>query len=124
MDLTRGSFKPEIFLDIARGIKDDESLNEQGRLRTAIGRAYYAAFLKTRDYLRRYRGITFDRERQHQDVLDALDDFNQNDLKSWLDTLRDNRVNADYYLDRILDREFCEKSLLLSEEIINSVEGI
>lgn len=117
-------FNPEIFLDVAKRIKENNELDEQGKLRTVIGRAYYAAFLTTREYLKRYKGKTFDKERQHQDVLDALDDLDKYDIKNWLDSLRDNRVNADYYLNILLDMELCEKSIILSEEIINSIEEI
>ena len=74
--------------------------------------------------MKRYKGKTFDKEHQHKDVLDVLDDLDEYDLKNWLDRLRDNRVNADYYLNIILDMNLCEKSILLSEEIINSLEGI
>lgn len=119
----RGYFNPEIFLKVAKEIKDNKSLDEQRRFRTSIGRAYYAAFLKTREHLS-YRGYSFDKDHQHQDVLDALDDLNQNNLKTWLDNLRDNRVNADYFLSKVVHEGLCEKSLILSEEIINSIEGI
>lgn len=74
--------------------------------------------------MKRYKGKTFDKEHQHKDVLDILDDLDEYILKNWLDSLRDNRVNADYYLNIILDMNLCEKSILLSEEIINSLEGI
>lgn len=117
-------FNPEIFLDIARRIKDRNDLNDQGKLRTAIGRAYYAAFLTTREYLKKHKAKTFDKERQHQDVLDALDALDEYNIKNWLDKLRDNRVKADYYLNILIDMELCQNSMVLSEEIINSIEGI
>ncbi len=120
----RNFFNPKIFLDVARRIKDSNDLNQQGKLRTVIGRAYYAAFLTTREYLKKHKARTFDKDRQHQDVLDALDDLEEYNLKNWLDKLRDNRVNADYILNILIDIELCEKSLIISEEIINSIEGV
>ena len=117
-------FNPEIFLNVAKKIKESINLDEQGKFRTAIGRAYYAAFLTAREYLKFHKAKKFDKDRQHQDVLDALDELEQYDLKNWLDKLRDNRVNADYALNIWIEMELCEKSLMLSEEIINSVEGI
>lgn len=116
-------FNPEIFLDIAKKVKDSNDLDEQGRLRTSIGRAYYAAFLATRERLR-FRGIKFEKERQHQDVLDALDDLDEYNIKYQLETLRTFRINADYYLNILIDKNLCEKSIILSEEIINSIEMI
>lgn len=43
--MTRG-FDPEAFLEIAKALRKDDKLDLEARLRTAIGRAYYAAFLK------------------------------------------------------------------------------
>ncbi len=117
-------FNPEIFLDVAKSIKDNDNLDEQGKFRTVIGRAYYAAFLTTREYLIRYKAKRFDKERQHQDVLDVLDELDETILKNMLDKLRDNRVKADYHLNTMLDKKFCENSIVLSEEIINSIDGI
>ena len=113
-----------MFLNVAKKIKESTNLDEQGKFRTAIGRAYYAAFLTAREYLKFHKAKKFDKDRQHQDVLDTLDELEQYDLKNMLDKLRDNRVNADYALNVWIEMELCEKSLMLSEEIINSVEGI
>ncbi len=99
-------------------------MDEQGKIRTVIGRAYYAAFLTIREYLKRYKGVRFDKERQHKDVLDALDDLDKYHIKYWLDSLRDNRVDADYHLEKFIDMNLCEKSINLSEQIIDSLEDI
>ena len=122
--MARKIFNPEIFLEIAKGINESNDLDEQGKFRTAIGRAYYAAFLTTREYLKSHKAKKFNKERQHQDVLDALDEFEEYYLKNMLDKLRDNRVNADYFLNVLIDMNLCEKCLIISEQIINSVEGI
>lgn len=116
-------FNPAIFLEVARRLKDHVNLDDQGKIRTVIGRVYYAAFLTTREYLKKYKGRNFSKERQHQDVIDALDDLNEYDLKNWLETLRDNRISADYCLNITLDIGICEKCLNISNEIINSIEG-
>lgn len=117
-------FHPEIFLDIARRIKDYSDLNEEGKHRASIGRAYYAAFLTTREHLKRFKGWTFREYRQHKEVLDALDILNEEFLKNELEELAKNRVNADYYLNIPIDEELCENCLIISEDIINSIEGI
>lgn len=121
--MVRTFFSPEIFLDVAKKIKESSNLNEQGKLRTSIGRAYYAAFLVAREYLKRF-GIRFEKERQHQKVIDALDDLNQEFIKNQLEELRDFRVKADYYLNILVNMDLCEKCIILSEEIITSIEGI
>ena len=51
----RKLFNPEIFLDIAKKIKENRDLDEQGKFRTVIGRAYYAAFLTTREHLKSHK---------------------------------------------------------------------
>lgn len=120
----RKLFNPEIFLDIARRIKDNKDIDEQGRFRTVIGRAYYAAFLTAREHLKKHKARSFNKDYQHKAVLDALDELDENNLKNWLDKLRDNRVKADYYLNKLLDIDLCEKCIVLSQVIINSIEGI
>ncbi|KKN58635.1 hypothetical protein LCGC14_0550020 [marine sediment metagenome] len=117
-------FHPEIFLDIARKIKNYGDLDEEGKHRASIGRAYYAAFLTAREYLKRFGRFIIEEKGQHKKVLDALDTLNQEFLKNQLDTLAKNRVNADYYLNVPIDKELCENSIIISNEIINSIEGI
>ena len=117
-------FHPEIFLDIAKQIKDCRDLNEEGKHRVSIGRAYWAAFLTTREYLKRFKGWTFGEKKQHKEVLDALDILNEEFIKNELEKLAKNRVNADYYLNISIEKELCENCLTISEDIINSIEGI
>ena len=116
-------FHPEIFLDIARRIKDYSDLNEEGKHRVSIGRAYYAAFLTAKEYLK-YRGREIRGRSQHRAVLNALDALNQEFIKNQLDSLRKSRVDADYHLNISINKELCEKCLIISEDIINSLEGI
>ncbi len=120
----RKFFDPAIFLDIAKKIKEKSDLDEQGKARTIIGRAYYAAFLTIREYLKIHKAKRFSKEHQHQDVLDTLDDLDQQHLRNMLETLRDNRIDADYFLNKTIDINICKKSIILSEQIITSVEGI
>lgn len=120
----RKFFNPEVFLEVARLIKDRDDLHEEGKFRTSIGRAYYAAFLTLREHLAKHYLTKFDKEGQHQKVLDTLDELGENYLKSLLDTLRDNRVKVDYFLYSLIDRQLCENCLNLSKQIIDSVEGI
>lgn len=120
----RKLFNPEIFLDIAKRIKENRDLDEQGKFRTVIGRAYYAAFLTTREHLKIHKARSFDKDSQHKAVLDVLDELDENDIKNLLDKLRDNRVKADYYLNKMIDPNLCEKCIVLSQMIIESIEGI
>ncbi|GAI75118.1 unnamed protein product [marine sediment metagenome] len=117
-------FQPRIFLDIARKLKNYRDLDDEGKLRVVIGRAYYAAFLTAREYLKRYRWIEFREKGQHKKVLDALDDLNQEFIKNQLDLLRKSRVTADYNLNISIDENLCKKSIIISKDIIDSIEEI
>jgi len=117
-------FHPEIFLDIARKIKNYGDLDEEGKHRASIGRAYYAAFLTAKEYLKKYRWIEIRGKSEHRAVLDALDDINQEIIKNQLNSLRKSRVKADYYLNILIDKKLCENCLTISEDIINSIEEI
>jgi len=117
-------FHPRIFLDIAMKLKNYWDLDEEGKHRASIGRAYYAAFLTAKEHLKRYEWIQFGKRSQHRQVLDALDNLNQEFIKNQLDSLRKSRVKADYNLNITINKELCEKCLRISEDIINSLEGI
>ena len=119
----RERFNPEIFLEIAKYLRKNKNLDEIGRLRTSIGRSYYAAFLCTRDHLER-KGKSFKKEAQHQDVRDYLKVLNQDFLAAQLETLFSYRVDADYMLKAEISKVLCDKCILLSQTIIESIEQI
>ena len=84
-------FDPLTFLAIARALAMDSS--NEGRLRTAIGRAYYGVFLVVRDWL----GVHEHRD-AHQRVLTELGNRNQQGIGARLHDLRALRMAADYQL--------------------------
>lgn len=85
-------FDPLAFLTVARELALLD--REEARLRTAIGRAYYALFLIARERtgIRRRRNV-------HQRVIDAVRGRRgYRSTADQLDTLRRLRVVADYQL--------------------------
>ncbi|MFX1396851.1 MAG: HEPN domain-containing protein [Promethearchaeota archaeon] len=117
------NFNPEIFLEIAKKIKDCTTFNEDGILRTSVGRAYYAAFLTIRSRLE-LKGFSYNSVGQHSDVRDNLKDLGYDTLANFLEELFNKRVVADYNLKKSIDHKLCEYCILLSEEIINYAEDI
>lgn len=116
-------FNPEIFLEIAKRIKIAEELEEFGRLRTSIGRAYYSAFLSTRSRLE-MKGQSFGTDSQHKDVRDFLKTIKRDGIANLLKQLFDFRVDADYKLKANINLGLCNKCIMIAEEIIEELETI
>jgi len=115
-------FDPRLFHNIAINLKNNKDIDQEGRYRTSVGRAYYAAFLITRNRLK-LKGKSFDKNKQHKDVREYLKVLNQEYLASQLKTLFDYRVKADYKLNERFNHDLCKKCIIISQEIINSIEN-
>lgn len=104
-----------------------ENLEEKGRFRISIGRAYYSAFLLTRTRLER-RGQSFGTDAQHKEVRDFLKTIHMEYMADLLKELFDYRVDADYYLgysvNNSINLALCEKCIIIAEEIIEQIEEI
>ncbi len=117
-------FDPEIFLEIAKKLKNNSSFDEQGRIITAIGSFYYAAFLKASIKLQSL-GYSFqDDSRIHADVREALQDRKKSNIASKLEKLFNLRVKADYKLYAQVNNSDYETSLYLSENIVNLIDQL
>ena len=112
-------FDPKIFLKIAIYLKDESYIDNNGRYRTAISRAYYAAFLFAKERTGRY----FSKDKIHGTVRDHYKSIYRDDIADKLNQLFDHRVDADYDLKTLIDRQICEKCILISEKIIDLVEN-
>ncbi len=123
MFLLKNRFNPLIFLEIAKKIKQSQNLDEKGKLRTSIGRAYYAAFLTVRSRLERKGGI-FVKDKQHYEVREYLKTLGHDIIADFLEKLFEKRVDADYILTAKINEIIYDKCLMISEEIIESIEDI
>jgi len=113
-------FDPQIFLEIADDIVGDRKYHVEGWLRTAIGRAYYAAFLIVEKKLRE-TGCRFeDTDKIHQYVIQKAMERNSY-LANRLDTVRGYRVKADYIMEERITVDLARCSTRLSREIVNMV---
>jgi len=117
-------FDPEIFLEIAKALRKIKSIDLEGRLRTAIGRSYYSAFLIALEKLRG-KGIKFtDDSRVHADVRDGLYKIKKSNIASKIESLFKMRVDADYKVRAKIDDGKYNSSIRLSENIINLIDEI
>lgn len=89
-------FKPELFGKLASQLLNDDHYEESSRIRTSVGRAYYATFLVARSRLEAL-GIQFQRESVHREVHNQVKRRDRK-LAQKLSTLRQARNDADYEL--------------------------
>lgn len=115
---------PEEYLEVAKEILNKRAYNNnQIYIRTAIGRAYYASFLVTREKLKSL-GISVEEVvRTHEDIIDKIrnKDYGTGDL---LDELREDRVKADYKLNEKITPHQGNRCIKTSETIIKRVKDL
>jgi len=115
-------FSPRKFLKLATLLIADKKYEEPCRIRTSVGRAYYAAFLYTKAKLQRV-GHTFpDDHTVHTAVINALMDRGDTKIGSKLNALKEKRRIADYYMDTPISKGEGNHYVGVSERIINAVE--
>ena len=120
----RESFDPYIFLEISKQLRNLKNLDLEGRLRTAVGRSYYAAFLKSMMKLQSLGESFPDNRKIHSDIRNALHNRRKSNIASKLNTLFNIRVIADYKLNTKIDISLYQKSIGLSENIINLIDSL
>lgn len=114
---------PKNFLVLARKILVDDKYNIETRTRTAIGRAYYAAFLASKAK-QEERGHLFpDDHTVHMAVINSFQDDRLSHIASKLDELKDYRSDADYHMAIPCSRTG-GKSLELATNIFEMLESI
>ena len=127
MKSLNNSFNPSEFLNIARRILLINDIDETGKFRTSIGRAYYSAFLLIRTRLVR-KGFHFGEEKQHKEVRNSLKTIGKGYLADQLKTLFDHRRDVDYYLtdsvNKSINESLCNKCIAIAEEVIEGIEEI
>lgn len=118
------SHNPKNFLVLARNLLSDDDYNFETRIRTAIGRAYYAAFLASKEKQER-RGHRFpDDHKIHMAVIESFQDDHLSSIASKLDELRDYRSEADYHMNNYCSRADGDKCLALARNIFEMLETV
>ena len=119
-----GVFNPKKFLDLGKDLLADRDYDEDCRVRTAMGRIYYAAFLMALKRLQR-EGIEIrDKTKIHQEVIDAYMDSGFTNIGDKLDQLRERRVDADYHMMAELVLNECRGYSEMSQLTIELIEQI
>lgn len=123
------SFNYSEYLSLAKQLagKTLMSANEEARLRSAISRGYYAAFILARNYLRDYQGITIPVQQTHQFVINQFrhsSDLLKQRIGKDLSRLRFNRNQADY--DDNIDNlpAITTRMLKLAEQVMLNLEKL
>jgi len=114
-------FEPLQFLEVASRILKDRNYEEEPRWRTAISRAYYAAFLTVKKRLEEWGYSFADVHRLHRDVIDGAMKRDST-MGNKLETLFNHRVDADYMVQAFIPPELAKNCTRLSELIIKRIE--
>jgi hypothetical protein len=115
-------FLPEEYHRVAKALYHDNRPTGEGRNRTIAGRAYYSAYLATREALRRTHGFSEGYRPPHDILSQTLAQMDgEPDIKklgSLLDTLRHTRVHADYKLSIELSEFDAEDAIDAATDIL------
>ena len=108
--------KPLDFLDLAEELK---AATDESKIRTSIGRAYYAAFLYAREWLRGKNWTLYGDGRDHLEVQKGIGHYKGRKLKGKMDSLRRNyRNEADYNLRRGFNERDASNAINLAQIVI------
>lgn len=109
-------FNPLDFLKLAEELK--LSVEDEAKIRTAISRAYYAAFLKAREWLRAKEWPVYGDARDHREVPNGLRRQVGKSASDNLGFLRRRRNNADYDLIKSLIEKDVNYAISLAQTVI------
>jgi len=115
-------FSSRKFLKLAIRLVSDRDYEESCRIRTAVGRAYYAAFLNAKQKLERFGHKFPDGGGVHRAVIKALMNRGDTQIGSKLDALYEKRRIADYYMDTPISKGEGTYYVGISQRIINAIE--
>jgi uncharacterized protein (UPF0332 family) len=116
-------FNPRKYLELGKVLLVDPAYEEDSRVRTALGRFYYAAFLVALQKLQS-EGIPIqDKSKIHKEVIDIYMDEGLSSIGDLLNQLREMRVNADYEMMAEMKLSICRRYASLSERAIDLIDG-
>jgi uncharacterized protein (UPF0332 family) len=115
-------YKPEKFLALAAKLVNDTDYDEATRVRTAIGRAYYASFLSARDRLESL-GYKFPNKSTHKAVYEVVNGKNTM-IGNMLAALHDARIESDYQMKSGVNLKVAKKCVTISKMLAISVPSL
>ncbi len=123
------SFNWSEYLGLAQQLagKANISATQESRLRSAISRSYYGAFIQARNYLRDKESLPIPSQNTHQYVIDRFKNSNDPERTSigiGLQRLRYRRNRADYEDTFNNLPVITKKSLKLAAQIIGKLANL
>jgi len=112
-------FDPLDFLKLTDELK--LFTGDESKIRTSISRAYYAAFLRVREWLRKQGWHLYNDARDHQEVQNGLERYKGRGPKDKLGYLRRRRNMADYNLIRKSRAKDANDAIVLAQDILKIV---
>lgn len=122
---SRISYDPSQFLELADKLVPDNRYEEVSRSRTAIGRAYYSAFLMAKKKLEDL-GYSFhepDILGIHQQVIEKVL-VKDSTTANRLETLRRYRIDADYKMETQINSNIGRICVNISRTILRSLSQL
>jgi len=112
-------FNPQDFLSLSQILI--QNTPDECKIRTSIGRSYYATFLYLREWLRTNMGTGFyDTADDHEIVRDSIHDIDGRTISDKYKKLRRYRNHADYKLsDTDININKANEAIKLAEHIIS-----
>jgi hypothetical protein len=115
-------FKPRKFLKLAENLINDEKYEKPARIRTAVGRAYYASHLFIKEKMQQAGWRIPDDHTVHDFIVDELLDTEISHIGSMLDHIKEQRRIADYYMDTPLELSEGKYCIEVSQNIVSFME--
>lgn len=109
-------------MKLAERLIDDEKYEEPARIRTAVGRAYYASHLFVKEKMRRGGWRIPDDHTVHNFIIDELLESEISQIGSMLHDVYEKRRIADYYMDASLKLSEGKYCIQVSQQIIDFIE--
>lgn len=118
------SYDPRGFFRLANRLMRDGEYQRESRIRTAIGRFYYAAFLLALTKLQQEGIQVSDDAKIHKAVIQKYMDMGRSSIGNRLDQLRERRVDADYHLKSRITVGLGGNCAKLTEYLMNLIEEV
>lgn len=126
-------FNPDYFLIVAEKIFKDASQfsDKEAALRTSVGRAYYSAFLRCKEFAFQHGEIylaDYDKPEckrpgeVHAVVREALKEIRLWDVANFLYDLFENRVTSDYRLNETVKEKDASDAIELCKKIMEDLK--
>lgn len=117
------AFDPQHFLDLATKLTNDTNYSDEARYRTAISRAYYAAYLVGRKKLES-TGYTFSKEENTHETVVVFIRKKNPVIGDMLSQLRKKRNHADYELNMQFNLFTLNHFISLAEAVVEEANRI